>query len=121
MHEKGKNSIGLNGGVSGLSGTFLGLNYSTNNFLGLGETLSLQGNIGNLARNVTFAFTEPYLRNKPTSVGFQFFSRKSDLQLGAQLRPGDRAVGEPFRSAAVADAELQPVFDRLDFLDQLSA
>jgi outer membrane protein insertion porin family len=79
VHEKGKNSIGLNGGVSGLSGTFLGLNYSTNNFLGLGETLSLQGNIGNLARSVVFAFTEPYLRNKPTSVGFQLFSRKSDF------------------------------------------
>ena len=78
VHEKGKNSIGLNGGVSGLSGTFLGLNYSTNNFLGLGETLSLQGNIGNLARNVVFAFTEPYLRNKPISLGFQLFSRKTD-------------------------------------------
>src|ERR1700689_2568475 len=78
VHEKGKNSIGLNGGVSGLSGTFLGLNYSTNNFLGLGETLSLQGNIGNLARSAVFAFNEPYLRNKPTSVGFQVFSRKSD-------------------------------------------
>ncbi len=78
VHEKGKNSIGLNGGVSGLSGTFLGLNYSTNNFLGLGETLSLQGNIGNLARSVVFAFNEPYLRNKPISVGFQVFSRKSD-------------------------------------------
>src|SRR5271170_582475 len=79
VHEKGKNSIGLNGGVSGLSGTFLGLNYSTNNFLGLGETLSLQGNIGNLARNVVFAFTEHYLRNKSTSLGFQVFSRKSDF------------------------------------------
>jgi outer membrane protein insertion porin family len=78
VHEKGKNSIGLNGGVSGLSGTFLGLNYSTNNFLGLGETLSLQGNIGNLSRNVVFAFTEPYLRNKPISAGFQLFSRKTD-------------------------------------------
>jgi outer membrane protein insertion porin family len=78
VHEKGKNSIGLNGGVSGLSGTFLGLNYSTNNFLGLGETLSLQGNIGNLSRNLVFAFTEPYLRNKPMSVGFQLFSRKTD-------------------------------------------
>jgi outer membrane protein insertion porin family len=78
VHEKGKNSIALNGGVSGLSGTFLGLNYSTNNFLGLGETLSLQGNLGNLARSVVFAFNEPYLRNKPVSVGFQLFSRKSD-------------------------------------------
>ncbi len=79
VHEKGKNSIGLNGGVSGLSGTFLGLNYSTNNFLGLGETLSVQGNIGNLSRNLVFAFTEPYLRNKSTSLGFQVFSRKSDF------------------------------------------
>ena len=34
VHEKGKNSIGLNGGVSGLEGAFIGLNYSTNNFLG---------------------------------------------------------------------------------------
>jgi outer membrane protein insertion porin family len=79
VHEKGKNSIGLNGGVSGLSGTFLGLNYSTNNFLGLGETLSLQGNIGNLSRSAVFAFNEPYLRNRPVSVGFQLFSRKSDF------------------------------------------
>ena len=65
MQEKGKNSIGLNGGVSGLSGAFLGLNYQTNNFLGLGETLSVQANLGNLQRNLLFGFTEPYFRNKP--------------------------------------------------------
>src|SRR6202030_3511918 len=45
LHEKGKNQIGLTGGVSGLSGTFVGLSYSTNNFLGLGETLSINANI----------------------------------------------------------------------------
>ena len=43
LKEKGKNSIGVNGGISGLSGTFVGLNYETNNFLGLGETLSANG------------------------------------------------------------------------------
>jgi outer membrane protein insertion porin family len=79
LKEKGKNSIGLNGGVSGLSGSFLGLNYQTNNFLGLGETLSLNANIGNLARTVSLGFTEPYLRNKPISVGFQVFSSKRDF------------------------------------------
>jgi len=79
LKEKGKNSIGLNGGVSGLSGSFLGLNYQTNNFLGLGETLSLNANIGNLARTVSLGFTEPYLRNKPISVGFQVFSTKRDF------------------------------------------
>jgi outer membrane protein insertion porin family len=78
VHEKGKNAIGLNGGVSGLSGSFLGVNYQTNNFLGLGETLSLQANIGDLSRNVQFGFTEPYFRNRPLSLGFQLFSSKYD-------------------------------------------
>jgi outer membrane protein insertion porin family len=78
VHEKGKNAIGLNGGVSGLSGSFIGLNYQTNNFLGLGETLSVQANIGNLSRTITLGFTEPYLRNKPITLGFQVFSRKYD-------------------------------------------
>ena len=43
VKERGKNSISLNGGVSGISGTFIGLNYSTNNFLGFGDTLSIGG------------------------------------------------------------------------------
>jgi outer membrane protein insertion porin family len=79
LKEKGKNSIGLNGGISGLSGTFIGLNYETNNFLGLGETLSVQANIGDLSRNLTFGFTEPYFRNKPISLGLQVFTTKYDF------------------------------------------
>jgi outer membrane protein insertion porin family len=79
LKEKGKNSIGLNGGISGLSGTFIGLNYETNNFLGLGETLSVQANVGDLSRTVSFGFTEPYLRDKPISVGAQVFATKYDF------------------------------------------
>jgi outer membrane protein insertion porin family len=79
LKEKGKNSIGLNGGISGLSGTFIGLNYETNNFLGLGETLSVQANIGDLSRQIAFGFTEPYLRDKPISVGAQVFANKYDF------------------------------------------
>jgi outer membrane protein insertion porin family len=78
LKEKGKNSIGLNGGISGLSGSFIGLNYETNNFLGLGETLSVTANIGDLSRNLSFGFNEPYLRNKPVSLGIQVFTSKSD-------------------------------------------
>jgi outer membrane protein insertion porin family len=78
LKEKGKNSIGLNGGISGLSGSFLGTNYETNNFLGLGETLSVQANIGDLSRNLSLGFTEPYLRNKPVSLGIQVFNSKFD-------------------------------------------
>ena len=78
VKEKGKNSIGLNGGVSGLNGAFLGVNYQTNNFLGLGETLSLQGNLGNVSRQFLFGFSQPYLRNRPINVGFQIFNNKQD-------------------------------------------
>src|SRR6202042_2343614 len=79
LREKGKNSIGLNGGLSGLSGSFIGLNYETNNFLGLGETLSVTANIGDLPPTLSFGFTEPYLHNKPVSLGVQVFSSKTDF------------------------------------------
>ena len=79
LKEKGKNSIGLNGGISGLSGSFIGLNYETNNFLGLGETLSVNANIGDLSRNLSFGFNEPYLRNKPVSLGVQVSASKYDF------------------------------------------
>lgn len=78
VKEKGKNSIGLNGGISGLSGSFLGLNYQTNNFLGLGETLSVQASVGDLSRNLLFGFTQPYFRNRPLNLGFQVFATKYD-------------------------------------------
>jgi outer membrane protein insertion porin family len=79
VKEKGKNQIGLNGGVSGLSGAFLGVNYQTNNFLGLGETLSVQGNIGNVSRQFLFGFSQPYFHNRPLNIGFQIFNNKSDF------------------------------------------
>ena len=78
VKEKGKNSIGLNGGVSGYAGAFLGVNYQTNNFLGLGETLSLQANLGSISRTFTFGFTQPYIRNRPINLGFQIFNNKTD-------------------------------------------
>jgi len=76
VHERGKNSIGLTGGVSGLAGTFIGLSYSTNNFLGRGETLTVQSNIGNLERDIMFAFSEPYLFDRPLQFGFSVYGRK---------------------------------------------
>ena len=78
LREKGKNSIGLNGGISGQSGSFLGVQYETNNFLGLGETLSVNGNLGDLSRRVSIGFNEPYLKNKPISLGVQLFATKFD-------------------------------------------
>ncbi|HET9741362.1 MAG TPA: outer membrane protein assembly factor BamA [Terriglobales bacterium] len=78
VKEKGKNQIGLQGGVSGLAGSFIGVNYSTNNFLGLGETLSMSANVGNLQRSIMFGFTEPYAFDRPLQLGFTVFSSRYD-------------------------------------------
>ncbi len=73
LKEKGKNQIGLNGGVSGIAGTFVGLNYSTNNFLGLGETLSLNTQLGTTTRSATLGFTEPHIFDSQWLLGVQVF------------------------------------------------
>ncbi len=84
VHEKGKNSIGLQGGVSGLAGAFVGLNYSTNNFLGLGETLSVQASLGSRQRDLVFGFTEPYLFDRPIQAGFNIYTRKTSYDQARQ-------------------------------------
>lgn len=85
VHEKGKNQIGLNGGVSGLEGAFIGLNYSTNNFLGRGETLQVQVSLGNLARSILFGYTQPYLLDRPMQFGFTVFGNKISYNQARQL------------------------------------
>src|SRR5664279_428563 len=73
VREKGKNSIGLTGGVSGLSGGFIGLNYTTNNLFGKGESLSLQFQVGQYQRNESLSFTQPYLFDKPLQFGWTVY------------------------------------------------
>jgi len=85
LKEKGKQSISFNGGVSGIAGTFIGGSYSTNNFLGLGETLSLSAQVGSFQRDVRFGFTEPYLFDRPISTGFTIFTTKFDYNQARQL------------------------------------
>ena len=86
VKEKGKNSIGLTGGVSGLAGAFIGINYSTNNLFGLGETLNVQASVGNRQRNIMFGFTEPYLFDRPLQVGFTVFSQRYNYDQANQYQ-----------------------------------
>jgi outer membrane protein insertion porin family len=61
VKERGRNSVQLNGGVSGIAGSFIGFGYATNNFLGLGETLSLD------CSSATASATRPSASPSPTS------------------------------------------------------
>ena len=98
VKEKGKNQIGLQGGVSGLAGAFIGLNYSTNNFLGLGETLSVQASLGSRQRDLMFGFTEPYLFDRPINTGFSVYTRKISYDQARQyaILTGQNLGQSPF-------------------------
>ena len=93
LKEKGKQSISFSGGVSGIAGSFVGASYQTNNFLGLGETLTISAQVGDIQKNVLFGFTEPYLFDRPISAGFTVFlndfnynqARQTGLLLGQQI------------------------------------
>jgi outer membrane protein insertion porin family len=84
VKERGKNSIQLNGGVSGIAGSFIGASYSTNNFLGLGETLSLSSQLGTRLRQVQFGFTEPYLFDHAIQTGFTLYIQRYNYNQAEQ-------------------------------------
>jgi outer membrane protein insertion porin family len=83
LKEKGKNSIGLTGGVSGLAGGFIGLNYTTNNLFGKGESLTLEFQIGQYERNYTLGFTQPYLFDRPLQLGWTVYHRSYNYNQAA--------------------------------------
>ncbi|HUE81272.1 MAG TPA: outer membrane protein assembly factor BamA [Pyrinomonadaceae bacterium] len=74
VSERGRQQISFNGGISGIGGSFFGLEYSTNNLLGRGEVLSFNMAAGNRQRYFQFSFTEPYIRNRPITAGFSLFT-----------------------------------------------
>ena len=100
VKERGKNSVQLNGGVSGIAGSFVGFGYATNNFLGLGETLSLDAQLGDRIRNVTLGFTEPYFLDRPISVGFTVYTQRFNFDQGREV-------------SLLTGRNLVPVFEQL--------
>jgi outer membrane protein insertion porin family len=107
VKERGKNTVSLNGGVSGFAGSFVGFGYATNNFLGLGETLSFDAQLGSRQRALTFGFTEPYLFDKPIQAGFTVFTSRFNFNQGRE-------------ASIFSGSNLIPLFNQLgqdNFLD----
>ncbi len=76
VQEKGRQQISFNGGISGIGGSFFGLEYSTNNLAGRGEILSFQFGTGNRQQSFSFTYQEPYFKDRPISVGFSLFASR---------------------------------------------
>jgi GWxTD domain-containing protein len=58
----------VHAGASAIGGSFIGLNYSTNNFIGYGETTSADGQGGTRQSNFVVSVTEPYFQDRPVAL-----------------------------------------------------
>ncbi|MFZ0428450.1 MAG: outer membrane protein assembly factor BamA [Acidobacteriota bacterium] len=76
VKERSQQSIGVTGGVSGISGGFFGVNYSTNNFRGRGDRIDVQLLAGTRSSNYTFSYTQPYFLDTRLAMGFSVFNQR---------------------------------------------
>ena len=111
VSERGRQQISFNGGISGIGGSFFGLEYSTNNLLGRGEVLSFNIAAGNRQRSFQFSFTEPYIRDRPISAGFSIFAFSQKFFgegtfLSQNLNAQEDLLGSQFNFNAIDEANL---------------
>ena len=76
--EKGRNEIQIGGGYSGVDGAFFTGLYSTKNFLGRGQVVSLSLQLGGRRNLYQIAFQEPWFLNRPYTLGFTLFRGNQD-------------------------------------------
>lgn len=76
VKEQSQQSIGVTGGVSGISGSFFGVNYSTNNFRGRGEQIDVQVLTGTRTFNYMFSYTQPYFLDTRMSLGMSIYNQR---------------------------------------------
>ena len=89
--ETGRNSIQFGGGYSGIEGAFFNFAFSTSNFWGQGQTISLMVQSGARNENYQISFFDPWLFDRPVGAGVTFFSRSFEFQDFISKGQGGRA------------------------------
>lgn len=96
--ESGVNELNFGLGFSDLRGTSGFLSFSTLNFLGKGEKLKVQAQVGSITDTFDITFTEPWLFDKPRGLSTRIFNTRSDFSAsGFTLESTGFQVGLSFR------------------------
>jgi outer membrane protein insertion porin family len=61
-----------------VDGGFFSASYQTRNFLGRGNLVTLNGQIGGVTSRYVISLTEPYFLGRPITAGFSVFRREQD-------------------------------------------
>lgn len=97
FEEQNRNQLSFGAGISQIDGFFGQLGFQTANFLGRGETVSMNLQKGYRARNYEVALSEPFLFSRPITVGVNIFSRQLNYinQFTQQTTGATTTVGLP--------------------------
>ncbi len=94
VEEQNRNQFTFGGGVSGYEGAFINASFSTTNFLGAGETVSLAVQTGSRTKNYAFSISEPYFLDRPITAGLSvFLNRITYLSYGNTVGYGQQNQG----------------------------
>ncbi|MEX1127959.1 MAG: POTRA domain-containing protein [Vicinamibacterales bacterium] len=93
FEEQNRNQLTFGAGVSQFEGFFGQLSFQTSNFMGRGETFTISAQQGSRAKNYQIAFSEPFLFDRPQTVGIDLFSREFEyIGLYTQASAGGNIV-----------------------------
>ena len=76
FEEQNRNQLTFGAGVSQFEGFFGQLSFQTSNFLGRGESATFAVLAGRRAKNYQFAFSEPFLFDRPITAGIDLYKRE---------------------------------------------
>jgi outer membrane protein insertion porin family len=86
VEEQNRNQFTFGGGFSGYEGAFLNASFSTTNFLGAGETVTLAAQTGSRTKNYSLSVSEPYFLDRPITAGASvYFSRLTYLSYSSTM------------------------------------
>ena len=77
--EQSRNEIQVGGGFSGLDGGFFAGSFATRNFMGRGQTLSTQIQVGAANNTYSLSFQEPWFMGRPWILGASVFRRDTNF------------------------------------------
>jgi outer membrane protein insertion porin family len=78
VEDQPTGNFGVSGGYSTNQGFVSEVSVSESNFMGRGQAVRLSVQAGQIARGVTFSFTEPYFLDQRIAAGFDVFARRQD-------------------------------------------
>ena len=83
VEEQNRNQISFGAGASQNEGFFGNASFTTTNFLGRGESVTVSLQKGSRANNYQIAFSEPFILGRPITMGVALFSRKIDYRISS--------------------------------------